>query len=134
MDFTAFDTQKIDEYARQAKESWGETDEYKEFEEKTKNVTPSEMKDKGEQLMAIVAEFGELKNLSVDNPIVVKQVKKLQDYITENYYKCSDAILSKLGAMYAGGGEFTANINAAGGAGTAEFADKAIQFYCKNKY
>lgn len=134
MDFTAFDTQKIDEYARQAKESWGETDEYKEFEEKTKNVTPSEMKDKGEQLMAIVAEFGELKNLSVDNPIVVKQVKKLQDYITENYYKCSDAILSKLGAMYAGGGEFTANINAAGGAGTAEFADKSIQFYCKNKY
>lgn len=134
MDFTAFDTQKIDEYARQAKESWGETDEYKEFEEKTKNVTPSEMKDKGEQLMAIVAEFGELKNLSVDNPIVMEQVKKLQDYITENYYKCSDAILSKLGAMYAGGGEFTANINAAGGAGTAEFADKAIQFYCKNKY
>lgn len=134
MDFTAFDTQKIDEYARQAKESWGETDEYKEVEEKTKNVTPSEMKDKGEQLMAIVAEFGELKNLSVDNPIVVKQVKKLQDYITENYYKCSDAILSKLGAMYAGGGEFTANINAAGGAGTAEFADKAIQFYCNNKY
>lgn len=132
-DFTAFDTQKIDKYARQAKESWGATDEYKEFEEKNNNLTLSEVKAKGERLMAIVAEFGELKNLSVDNPIVIKQVKRLQDYITANYYKCSDNILSKLGEMYAGGGEFTKNINAVGGAGTAEFADKAIRFYCKNK-
>ena len=133
MDFTVFDTQKIDEYARQAKKSWGTTDEYKEFEEKTKNVTPSEMKDKGAELMAIITQFGKLKNLSADSPAVIEQVKKLQNYITDNYYKCSDNILSKLGEMYAGGGEFTANINAAGGAGTAEFADKAIQFYCKNK-
>ena len=29
------------------------------------------------------------------------------------------------------GGEFTANINAAGGPGTAEFAAKAIAAYCK---
>lgn len=32
--------------------------------------------------------------------------------------------------MYAGGGEFTENIDAAGGVGTAEFADKAIDIFC----
>ena len=31
MDFTAFDTSKIDEYAAQAKSSWGNTPEYREF-------------------------------------------------------------------------------------------------------
>ena len=37
MDFSAFDAKKLDEYAAQAKASWGKTDAYKEFEEKTKN-------------------------------------------------------------------------------------------------
>ena len=36
MDFTAFDTRKIDEYAAQAKASWGNTPEYQEFQEKSK--------------------------------------------------------------------------------------------------
>lgn len=34
MSFEAFDTKKIDEYAVQAKASWGRTDAYKEYEEK----------------------------------------------------------------------------------------------------
>ena len=61
MDFTAFDTSRIDEYAKQAKESWGTTKEYKEFEEKNENRTIDEMKSMGIRLMEIVAEFGELK-------------------------------------------------------------------------
>ena len=42
MDFKAFDTRKIDEYSKRAKESWGKTDAYKEFEEKAKNRTKEE--------------------------------------------------------------------------------------------
>ena len=131
MDFTAFDTGKLDEYARQAKESWGKIAEYREFEEKTSHMTPSETRSKGEGLMAIIAEFGLLKTRPVSDPDVVAQVKGLQDYITKNFYTCSDAILSSLGTMYADGGEFTENINAAGGPGTAEYANKAIQAYCQ---
>lgn len=130
MDFKAFDTEKIDEYTRRAKESWGETAEYKEFEEKTSSLTSSEINEKGAKLMAIIAEFGALKNRPANDLTVAKQVKLLQDYITDNYYKCSDDILSGLGTMYAAGGEFTTNINAVGGDGTAEFANAAIQAYC----
>ena len=39
MDFRAFDTKKIDEYSKLAKEQWGHTAEYKEYEEKTKSWT-----------------------------------------------------------------------------------------------
>ena len=35
MSFEAFDTRKLDEYARQAKASWGSTDAYKEYEKKS---------------------------------------------------------------------------------------------------
>ena len=36
------------------------------------------------------------------------------------------------GRMYAGGGELTENIDAAGGTGTAEFASKAIDIFAMN--
>ena len=39
MKFDAFDTRKIDEYAAQAKASWGTTPAYKEYEEKSKGRT-----------------------------------------------------------------------------------------------
>lgn len=127
MNFKAFDTSKIEEYARQAKESWGSTPEYQEFEEKNRNRTPEEMKLMGNQLMEIIAEFGQMKELPADAPRVQAQVKKLQNYITEHYYHCSDQILSSLGTMYAGGGPMTENIDATGGPGTAAFTNQAIQ-------
>ena len=34
MDFSAFDTEKMDEYAAKAKEVWGETPAYREYEQK----------------------------------------------------------------------------------------------------
>lgn len=131
MNFKAFDTSKMEEYARQAKSAWGTTREYQEFEKKSSGRTPEEEKALGQQLMGIFKEFGALKEKDVSDPAVVEQVKKLQNYISEHYYKCSDSILSQLGAMYAAGGEFTANIDAAGGPGTAGFVNEAIQAFCK---
>lgn len=131
MDFTAFDTQKIKKYTEQAKKEWGTTPEYKEFEEKTAHKTTKEVSDLGNQLMNIVSAFGGLQSKDPADSIVQEQVKKLQEFITEHYYTCSKTILSQLGQMYGAGGEFTKNINAAGGAGAAEFAQKAIELYCR---
>ncbi|MBQ6439206.1 MAG: MerR family transcriptional regulator [Mogibacterium sp.] len=131
MDFTAFDTKKLDEYARQAKESWESTKEYKEFEAKNSNRTLSEMRSMGDQLMSMLAEFGKMKDKDPADSVVQAQVKKVQEYITENFYTCTKEILYSLGSMYAGGGEFTKNIDDAGGVGTAEYAAEAIKYYCK---
>ena len=131
MEFTAFDTQKIQEYEEQAKKEWGATSEYKEFEQKNADKTMAEIKSMGNQLMSIVAEFGALQTKDPADAEVQAQVKKLQDFITEHYYTCSKVILNQLGQMYGAGGAFTENINAAGGAGTAEFAQRAIEVYCK---
>ena len=131
MEFTAFDTRKIQEYEEQAKKEWGATSEYKEFEKKNAGKMMSEVKAMGNQLMDIVAEFGALQTKDPADPEVQAQVKKLQDFITEHYYTCSKVILNRLGQMYGAGGAFTENINAAGGPGAAEFAQKAIEVYCK---
>ena len=94
MDFTAFDTQKIKKYTEQAKKEWGETPEYKEFEEKTAHKTEKEVKDMSSQLMDIVAAFGGMQGKDPADPEVQAQVKKLQEFITEHYYNCSKVILN----------------------------------------
>lgn len=127
MNFDAFDTKKIDEYAAQAKAEWGKTDAYKEFEKKSEGRSREMEQKLGAEMMNIFAEIGKRKESAPDSEEVIALVKKLQKHITENYYTCTDEILLGLGQMYAGGGEFTANIDKAGGAGTAVFTCEAIK-------
>ena len=128
--FDAFDTKKIDEYAARAKASWGNTPAYKEFEEKSKGRTKEQDRDISLGMMDIFAEFGAIRTTDPASEEAQALVKKLQDYITENFYTCTDEILNGLGKMYSGGGEFTKNIDSYGGEGTAEFAHQAIEIYC----
>ena len=129
LDFTVFDMKKIDEYARQAKASWGQTPEYREFEEKSRDRTREEDQKLSVELRGILAGCGRMQEKPASEK-AQKQVRKLQDHITENYYTCSKEILSQLGQMYAGGGNMTENIDKAGGDGTAAFAYRAIEIYC----
>ena len=128
VDFSAFDTSKIDEYTKRAKEKWGNTQAYEEFSQKKR--TEDENAEVMERFMALFAEFGELKSGSPESDEAQAMVKKLQGFITEHFYICTDEILSGLGKMYAADGEFRENIDRAGGNGTADFAAAVIEVYC----
>ena len=127
MSFEAFDTRKIDEYAERAKASWGTTDAYKEYEQKSAGRTEETQQKLNVEMMSIFAEFGKIKDMAPDCEEAVSLARKLQDHITEHYYTCTDKILLGLGAMYAGGGDITTNIDKVGGEGTAVFACEAIK-------
>lgn len=127
--FDAFDTRKIDEYAAQAKASYGRTAAYKEYEEKSKGRTRTEWNKISVQFMDIFAEFGAVRDTDPASDKAQALVQKLKDFITEHYYTCTDDILSDLSKMYAGGGDFTTNIDNFGGKGTAEFVRDAVQIY-----
>ena len=129
--FEAFDTSKIDEYAAQAKAYWGKTPAYNEFEEKSRGRTKEEDKKIYQGMIDIFGEFGQIRNTEPSSKDAQALVKKLQDYITEHMYTCTKKILSSLGKMYAGGGDFTKNIDSYGGEGTAEFTSQAIEIYCR---
>ena len=131
MDFKAFDTKKIDEYTAQAKATWGHTDAFREYEQKAGGRSKTEEQAYGAGLMELLTEFGALKDHAPESAEVQEQVKKLQDYITAHYYRCTDEILAGLGKMYVADEAFRENIDHAGGKGTAEFVGRAIDCYCR---
>ena len=130
MDFSAFDTKKMDEYTAKAKETWGETPAYHEYEQKAKGRTKAKTTEITRQLMDIFAEFGTVRDGEPSSPEAQALVRKLQDFITAHYYTCTEQILSGLGQMYAAGGEMTDNIDSYGGEGTAVFTSQAIRVFC----
>ena len=119
-------------FETEARERWGNTDAYREHEEKTKDYSKEKWIEANEGLMAIFAEFAMLKNsgASADSDEAQALVVKLQAHITENYYTCSDEILAGLGKMYVADERFKKNIDKYG-EGTAEFAADAIAAYTK---
>ena len=124
---------RIDEYAARAKAAWGDTPAYREYAEKSANRTREEEAALGGQMMDIFAEFGAIRHTDPSGDAAQALVRKLQSFITEHFYTCSDEILRGLGQMYAAGGDFTANIERRAGEGTAIFAHEAIEAHCGSR-
>ena len=122
MDFSKFDT-------AEAKQKWGKTPAWQEFEKK--NVTPRQAQESIDDLMDIFARFGAIRDTSPASKGAQALVAELQTFITNHYYTCTKEILQSLGQMYIAGDSMTENIDAAGGAGTAQFAHAAIEEFCK---
>lgn len=120
MSFSAFDNSEYEKYAREAKERWGNTPEYAESVKKQKH-------DSADGMMKIFAEFGKIKESDPKSEEAQKLVRELQDYISENFYQCSDAMLDNLAVMYTDDERFKKNIDAVGGDSTAEFVRAAIE-------
>ena len=129
MNFSAFDTKKMEEYAEQAKSKWQDTEAYREFTVKNKGRSREAQKALAGGLMLIFEEFGKYKDTDPASDEAQALVRRLQAFISENYYRCTPEILRSLGEMYAAGGDFTENIDAAGGTGTARFEAQTNSFY-----
>lgn len=124
MSFEKFQNTELEQYKKEAKARWGHTDAYREYESRP------EAPDAGAAMMAIFAEFGEIRELPAESEAAQAKVAQLQCFITDHYYTCTKPILAGLGQMYTGDERFRANIDKAGGEGTAEFAARAINIYC----
>lgn len=128
MDFSAFDARKTDDYAAQAKAAWGETEAWKEYEGRSRTAEADQQA--GDQLMDMIARFGLRRSIDPACEEAQQMVQQLRDHITNNFYTCTVPVLRGLAEMYAGGGDFTRNIDKAGGKGTAAFLASAMRIYC----
>ena len=119
-------------YETEARSRWGNTDAYREHEQKTKNYTKEKWAEANDGFMAIFAEFAACKDsgASADSAEAQTLVTELQAYITANYYTCTDEILAGLGKMYIADERFKKNIDKYSD-GTAEFVSAAIDMYCR---
>ncbi len=127
MDFTAFDHRGIDAYKEEAKRRWGDTAAYREHEAKTAAYTADAWEAVAEEMETLLAAFASAKAAgdSPDGDRVATLVRRLQQFISDTQYTCTDAMLASLGQMYVADERFTANIDRHGD-GTAAFISRAI--------
>lgn len=121
----------MNKYDIEAKERWGNTAAHHEYEKKTAGYSEDKWRQINDGLNAILFKFAEYKKSGhiAGSPETQALVKELQNYITENYYTCTNEILAGLGQMYVADGRFKTNIDKHA-SGTAEFISKAIKTYC----
>ena len=124
--------EKRNEYAKEAREKWGDTAAYKEYAEKTADYSEDKHKQVNSAMDERIAEFADCKRngFAPESQKTQALVKKWQDFITENYYTCTKEILVGLGEMYVADERFQKNIDRHGD-GTAQFMSDAIKLYCK---
>ena len=120
-------------YDLEVKQLFGNTDAYKEYEQKTANYSNDKWQTVNGGLMAVFAKFAEcMKSCNTAHSDEAQAlVFELQNYITENYYTCTKDILAGLGQMYIADERFKTNIDK-NGDGTAEFVSQAIEYYTNN--
>ncbi len=119
-------------YESEVKERFGKTQAYKEFEQRTENHTKADFANSADGLDKVMKKFADCKvdGQTPDSEKAQAVVKELQDFITSNFYTCTDEVLKGLGQMYVADERFKANIDKHV-VGTAEFISKAIEIYCK---
>ena len=127
----AFDNSEFEKHKVEAKEKWGNTDAYKQHEEKTRDYSKQKWNNLAEGMDQIMTEFALcMRNGAATDSVETQNlVKMLQNYITENYYSCTNEILAGLGQMYVADARFKNNIDKHG-EGTAAFICEAIEAYC----
>lgn len=129
-DNSEFEAQR-EQYSKEAKAKWGNTDAYKESVQKTSGYTEDKWADVNEGMNSIIAEFSQCKEngYAPDSTQAQALVNKWQDYITQNHYTCTKEILAGLGEMYVADERFKKSIDRHGD-GTAQFMYDAIKEYC----
>lgn len=130
MSFDAYDDARIHEYTEKARASWGHTDAWQEYEQKEKRRRPQDSSMYGQILMEMIGEFGSARPDSPDSDEAQRFVQRLRDFISAHFYTCTVPVLRGLADMYDAGGDFTGNIDRAGGEGTAHLLAQAMRIYC----
>ena len=126
MNFEVFDKSEIDKYEAEVKAKWGNTKAYQEYKQKDIARNKDSYGKLAKELMTMFSELGELKHLTPNADEVQMKISALQKFITDNYYVCTDEILSGLGEMYVSDERFKNNIDKVGGDGTADFVKQEI--------
>ncbi len=127
-----FNNTEYKNYQTEAKEKGGSSEAYSEYLEKSKAYSEEKHVALADGLDDIIGEFAHCKKSSAlpSSNEAQALVKKLQDYITENYYTCTNVILAGLGKMYVADERFKQNIDKHG-ENTAQFICETIEVYCK---
>ena len=119
-----------DKYSKEVKQKYGNTESYKEYCEKTKNINRNK-----EELFNGINDIMKKFSICMNNGNIPgsfesqELVKMLKNYITNNFYNCTNEILLGLGQMYIFDKRFKENIDKYS-IGTSNYIYESIKIYC----
>lgn len=129
MEFQGFDAGELErarrQYADEAKARWGHTGAWKESQNKS-----SDWDAQAAGMNDIFRRVAALRHGDPASSEAQALVKEWQDFVSANYYACTDEILAGLGEMYTADERFRNNLDRFG-EGTAAFLSRAIAIYCR---
>lgn len=136
--FTAFSNTEIIElqkkYRSEVIERWGDTPEYREFSytfsKKSQKAQANQWNDFLIYSQVFFERLAEYEMESFMLAAVQKMVSEWQDYLSENFYHCSNEMLLSLGELYECDDRFSSYINRFGSDKLASFFNSAIKAYC----
>ncbi len=126
--------EKREEYAKEAEARWGQTKAYTESQNKTAVYSKEKWNELQKGMSDLIRKFGVAmtQGASPQDEEVQTLVQQWKDFISFNYYTCTNEILAGLGQMYVADERFMRNMEREQ-EGTAQFVNEAIQEYCKKK-
>lgn len=117
--------------------NWSSTKEYQEYAEYFAEHTEQEKIEKGNAFLCFSQEFferlAEYEHLAPSLPKVQSLVQEWQEYISENFYLCSNEMLLYLGELYISDEHFKSFIDQFSSMDLADYFNRAIKSFCNNK-
>lgn len=130
-EFNMSEVEKLQEkFKVEVEERWGKTKAYKESTSKTSKYNKNDWKNINEAGDVIFKEIAANMDKSPSSLEIQALIKKWQDYITKNFYNCTNDILLGLGEMYVLDERFTVNIDKFG-KDLSQFINEGIKYYCR---
>lgn len=131
--FNSFDMTQIEEqrkkYAREAEERYGDTDAYKESQQKTSGYKKEDWAEITSEQQGIYKNIIKYMDKGPGAPEIQEAVERLRNHITRYYYNCTLEIFRGLGELYVQDERFTKNIDKYK-EGLARFLSEAMRIYC----
>lgn len=128
--FGSFSTKQLDEYRKEAKARWGDTNAYKQSEERVKQLSKEDFAHIGEEWNTRTKRLAALMDRGVEDFEVQKLIKE-QHAAIGKFYDCSYEMFRNLGTMYVEDERFAKNYEKYR-PGMAVFMRDAIAYYCNN--
>ena len=133
--FKAFDYDEVkkhqEKYKEETEKRYGNSDAYKETQEKTSKYSKNDWESIMEEAAVIYEELAKLIDKDPSDEKVQELVEKWRNHINTNFYNCTVEIFRGLALMYVGDERFTKNIDKYRD-GLAQFMSDAMNIYCDN--
>jgi hypothetical protein len=129
--FDGFGDPELAEYHKEAQDRWGDTDAWRQSQERTRHYGPADYQRLKEEGKAAFQAWGDLmaSGAAPTSDAAIAMAEASRKYIDTTFYDCPPEMFRQLGSMYADDPRFAKNYNNVH-PGLANYVRDAVHAYC----